>query len=71
MARNTPRRRHFVSHRRISLIRPGFRYSPGRDAYVLRFVGNRFGPVYKLELPQAASAEQQVPIEDPQTTQTA
>jgi hypothetical protein len=26
----------------------GFRYSAGRDAYVLRLLGNRFGPVFQV-----------------------
>jgi hypothetical protein len=29
------------------LVRPLFRYSTSRDAYVLRFAGNRAGPVLK------------------------
>jgi hypothetical protein len=27
-----------------------FRYSAGRDAYVLRGIGNRFGPVLKRKI---------------------
>jgi hypothetical protein len=29
------------------LVRPLLRYSRGRDAYVLRVVGGRFGPVMR------------------------
>jgi hypothetical protein len=29
------------------LASPLFRYSAGRDAYILRIAGNRFGPVLK------------------------
>jgi hypothetical protein len=42
------RKRTRVSPRTFEFIRSLrllFRYSPGRDACVLRFVGNRFGPV--------------------------
>src|SRR5436305_13840379 len=43
--RNQPRPRRPVSALRITVLRPLFRYSPGRGAYVLRIVGGRFGPV--------------------------
>jgi hypothetical protein len=44
-----PRPRRGISARRARTLRlVGFRYSPGRDAYVLRMVGNRFGPVYQV-----------------------
>jgi hypothetical protein len=47
--RDKPRPRHGVSARRIQLLKMlGFRYSGSRDAYVLRLVGNRYGPVYQL-----------------------
>jgi hypothetical protein len=72
MARHSPRTRHPISPRRARLIRltGGFRYSLGRDAYVLRFVGNRFGPVYKIESPHEAAAEAHVPP-DGETPHTA
>lgn len=34
-----------VSRGALMLVRPFFRYSTGRSAYVLRVVGNRLGPV--------------------------
>lgn len=41
-----PRRRHSITPGKLTIARlAGFRYSHGRDAYVLRLVGNRFGPV--------------------------
>ncbi len=48
MPRTEPRPRHEISPRLIPLLKViGFRYSLGRDAYVLRIVGNRVGPVYR------------------------
>jgi hypothetical protein len=70
MARHSPRPRRLVSLRRARLIRMtgGFRYSLGRDAYVLRFVGNRFGPVYKIESAHDAAAEAHVLTDGTETT---
>lgn len=49
MARETHRKRKAVSARRARLLGiVGFRYSISRDAYVLRGIGNRFGPVYQI-----------------------
>jgi hypothetical protein len=45
VARTTPRRRHAVAHLTLVLLRPAYRYSFSRDAYVLRVVGNAVGPV--------------------------
>jgi hypothetical protein len=33
----------------LALLFPIFRYSHGREAYVLRIVGNRIGPVLRRE----------------------
>jgi hypothetical protein len=70
MARHTPRARRLISPHRARLIRMtgGFRYSLGRDAYVLRFVGNRFGPVYKIESAGTAASAPQVTVEGSGTT---
>jgi hypothetical protein len=38
-----------VSARSLSLLRPLFRYSYGRDAFVLRAIGSNRGPVLRLE----------------------
>ncbi|MQA75809.1 MAG: hypothetical protein GEU88_15990 [Solirubrobacterales bacterium] len=46
-----PRPRHVVSPAVIRLTRPLFRYSYGRDAYVLRMIGNHFGPVLRRREP--------------------
>jgi len=47
-SRAFPRRRRYISPRSMVIARlAGFRYSHHREAYVLRLVGNRFGPVLK------------------------
>lgn len=49
MPRDTHRPRKPVSARWARLLPfVGFRYSATRDAYVLRVVGNRIGPVYQI-----------------------
>src|SRR5690349_11245818 len=45
MARTTPRPRRQLNPTVIRGLTPVIRYSPGREAYVLRGVGGRFGPV--------------------------
>jgi hypothetical protein len=43
-----PRRtRHYVSPMLVPVLRLLFRHSGSRDAYVLRGVGNRMGPVLR------------------------
>lgn len=49
--RKTERQRRSVGRTTIRLASPLFRYSYNRDAYVLRIVGNRVGPVLKLRTP--------------------
>jgi hypothetical protein len=39
------RPRHYVPRWALIALRPVLRYSYGRDAYILRGVGGRFGPV--------------------------
>jgi len=41
----TPRRRTPVRTATLRLLRPLFRYSAMREAYVLRLIGRSFGPV--------------------------
>ncbi len=41
------RQRRYVSPALLAALRPLLRYSETRQAYVLRLVGNRFGPVLK------------------------
>ncbi len=63
MPRSQPRKRRRISGRRARLL-PwlGFRYSIGRQAYVLRVVGDSFGPVYQLRSePSATSATEPEP----------
>jgi hypothetical protein len=43
----TARKRHYLNPRLLAMLRPLFRHSPSREAYVLRLVGNRVGPVLK------------------------
>ncbi len=60
MTRTEPRVRREVSARTIRVLKMlGFRYSIGRNAYVLRVIGNRVGPVYReRERPPAGRTEQ-------------
>ena len=44
-----PRPRQYVSRATLLLLRPLFRYSLYRDAYVLRLIGNSRGPVLRRE----------------------
>ena len=46
------RQRHEVRPVVTTLAKPFFRYSTTRDAYVLRVIGNRRGPVLKPRAPQ-------------------
>jgi hypothetical protein len=45
MEREVPRRRRRVSPVAVALLAPIFRYSSTRDAYILRGIGGRLGPV--------------------------
>jgi hypothetical protein len=47
--RTTARPRHYLHTPALLLVRPLFRYSTSRDAYVLRLAGNRGGPVLKSD----------------------
>ncbi len=49
--RETPRPRHLVGKRTLRLVKPFFRYSRVRDAYVLRGIGRYRGPVLRLKRP--------------------
>jgi hypothetical protein len=51
MARHYERKRHELPGATIVVLRPLLRYSRSRDAYVLRAVGNRAGPVLKRRPP--------------------
>jgi hypothetical protein len=44
-----PRHRRYVTRRTLALLRPLYRHSPDRDAYVLRGIGGRFGPVLSVD----------------------
>jgi hypothetical protein len=56
--RSTPRKRRQVGRSSIALATPLFRYSASRDAYVLRGVGNRLGPVLTVKAPEPHTAEE-------------
>jgi hypothetical protein len=47
--RLTRRPRRYVNARLLVLLAPMFRYSRTRDAYVMRVVGRRLGPVLRVE----------------------
>jgi hypothetical protein len=61
MARHSPRPRRAVSRSTLLALRPVLRFSATRDAYVLRIVGNRLGPVLQLRPPARAGAQHAVP----------
>jgi len=44
---HTRRPRRYVGRRKFLLLRPAFRYSSMRDAWVLHVVGERYGPVLR------------------------
>jgi hypothetical protein len=72
MARQKPRRRRTISARRVWMLKVvGFRHSLGRDAYVLRVVGNRFGPVFKVATEHEASADASARANTSQSTRPA
>ena len=47
--RTVRRPRRYIAHRWLVLMRPFLRYSFPRDAYVLRGVGRRMGPVLRVD----------------------
>jgi len=55
--RTVKRRRRYVGKHVIMLVRPVFRYSKSRHAYVLRVVGRRYGPVLRLDRRHGSSWE--------------
>ena len=49
MSANRKRReRRTLEGRSATLLKPFLRYSSGRDAWVLKGIGDRFGPVYRI-----------------------
>jgi len=58
---HSPRPRRSVSAATVTLLWPLFRYSPIRDAYILRAIGGRRGPVLVVRrgvdwLPRSAAS---------------
>jgi len=47
--RTVKRPRRYVARRWIAIGRPVLRYSQPRDAYVLRLVGRKWGPVLRSD----------------------
>lgn len=47
--RSKKRPRRYVARHWLVLMRPILRYSALRDAYVLRFIGRRTGPVLRVD----------------------
>jgi hypothetical protein len=47
--RTQPRPRHYLPAHWLAVLRPVLRYSANRDAYLLRGIGDRMGPVFRLE----------------------
>jgi hypothetical protein len=45
--RTAPRPRRYIAQHWLQLLKPLFRYSEARQAYVLRVVGRSFGPVLR------------------------
>jgi hypothetical protein len=46
---NQARPRHYLAPTAVAVLRLLFRYSEGRDAYVLRLIGHSSGPVLKID----------------------
>ena len=66
LARTNRRPRRYVRRWAIGLARPLLRFSTTRDAYVLRVVGGRAGPVLRVERRRHA-----LPIDGPDRRRTA
>ena len=47
--RSLPRPRRYLRQPWLTFVRPCLRWSDSRDAYVLRVVGRRYGPVLRLD----------------------
>jgi hypothetical protein len=45
VSRESPRPRRHIPPKALAVLKPFLRFSDSRQAYVLRGVGNRFGPV--------------------------
>ena len=46
--RTVKRPRRYVARHWLALARPVFRFSEPRDAYVLRVIGRKWGPVLRM-----------------------
>jgi hypothetical protein len=47
--RTERRERRYIAGHWLALLKPALRYSGSRNAYVLRLVGRKVGPVLKVE----------------------
>lgn len=52
--RTIKRPRRYVARRWLVVVRPVFRYSESRRAYILRFVGRKWGPVLREDRRRAS-----------------
>jgi hypothetical protein len=59
--RTVRRPRRYVSRRWLALLGPVLRYSASRDAYLLRGVGRRYGPVLRLDRRVASRRQFETP----------
>jgi len=55
--RTVKRPRRYLARHWIQLLRPLFRYSAPRDAYVLRAIGGSIGPVLRVDRRRARSSD--------------
>ncbi len=53
--RSVPRPRHYLARHWILLARPALRWSVTREAFVLRGVGNSWGPVLRPDRRRASN----------------
>jgi hypothetical protein len=58
--RTVPRQRQYVGRSTLLVLRPVLRYSAGREAYVIRGIGRRLGPVLRED-----RRRQQTPLSIP------
>jgi hypothetical protein len=47
--RTVRRPRHYIARHWLTLLRPVLRYSRSRDAFILRGVGSKTGPVLRAD----------------------
>jgi hypothetical protein len=71
--RATPRTRRYVAPGLLRALRPLFVYNHNRDAYILRAVGKRIGPVLRSSeerRERSGRFDREVPAEEPVETES-